>query len=100
MRLFENVLSEEYPDFTKNGTPVCATTDPEIFFPERDGKGFNKYAITEAKKMCNSCPYKLACLIWATDNREIGIWGGMTAKERRAYRKLRIKSLENRHDKI
>lgn len=58
---------------------VCASTDPETFFPENDN--------AKAKAMCHVCPVVDPCLQWATDNREYGIWGGMSETERRNLRR-------------
>ncbi|MFJ4654218.1 WhiB family transcriptional regulator [Nocardia sp. NPDC088792] len=59
---------------------VCAQTDPESFFP---GKGSSPRA---AKRMCLSCNVRDECLQYALANdQRFGVWGGMTARERRRY---------------
>lgn len=59
---------------------LCAQTDPEAFFPE---KGESPRA---AKKVCQACPVRLQCLQFAVDhNQRFGIWGGLSARERREY---------------
>lgn len=78
-----------YPVFKDQGTPVCSTTDPEIFFPERGVQGQSINIIAAARKMCAACPYKKPCLDWAVEHDEIGIWGGTTQKERRVHRRAR-----------
>jgi WhiB family redox-sensing transcriptional regulator len=50
-----------------------------IFFPK---KGNNAPTIAEAKEICGACPEQAACLAWALEHREPGIWGGMTEPER------------------
>lgn len=48
-----------------------------------------RYArIKEARTICNSCPERNSCLIWAleTDQR-YGIWGGRTERERMKLRR-------------
>lgn len=61
---------------------LCAETDPEAFFPE---KGENTQ---EAKRICARCPLIDECLQFAFDNDEHhGIWGGMSAAERRRHLK-------------
>lgn len=58
---------------------LCAQTDPELFFPD---KGQPSY---DAKRVCATCPVRTECLLYALANREeYGIWGGLTARERRA----------------
>lgn len=58
---------------------LCAETDPEAFFPE---KGESSH---EAKRVCASgCPIRDFCLEFALSNKEeYGIWGGMSAVERK-----------------
>ncbi len=84
-------LSRNYPVFEDQGIPVCATTDPEIFFPEKGAKGQSLYIVNAARRICNTCPYKEPCLEWAVVHDEMGIWGGTTQKERRVHRrKLKV----------
>jgi WhiB family redox-sensing transcriptional regulator len=80
-------LSSNYPVFKDHGTPACATTDPDIFFPERGGEGNSAYVIGAARRMCAGCPYKDPCFEWAVAHDEMGIWGGATQKERRVHRR-------------
>jgi WhiB family redox-sensing transcriptional regulator len=61
---------------------LCAQTDPEAFFPEKGG------STREAKKVCARCEVREQCLQWAIDHDErFGIWGGMSERERRRYKK-------------
>ena len=60
---------------------VCASVDPELFFPET---GQSPVA---AKKICASCPVQPECLesaLWL-DNVH-GVWGGTTRIERQQLR--------------
>lgn len=61
---------------------VCATADPEAWFPEVGG---NNQA---AKAICRSCPVRPECLeaALARDER-FGVWGGLSEVERRKLRK-------------
>lgn len=77
-----------FPNFSGKGVPPCATADPEAFFPDREGT-ITPYQIRMAKTICNSCPYKSECLEWALDNKETGIWGGLTEMDRRKLRRDR-----------
>ncbi|MFW0108330.1 WhiB family transcriptional regulator [Rothia sp. P7181] len=64
---------------------LCAQTDPEAFFPEKGG------STRDAKRVCNECPVREACLEYAMDNDErFGIWGGLSERERRRLRKQTI----------
>lgn len=55
----------------------CAQTDPELFFPPRDG------AAVEARAVCRSCVVRLQCLAYAiVADEPYGIWGGLDPRER------------------
>lgn len=58
----------------------CATTDPELMFPEKGGRGAKM-----AKKVCANCVVVSDCLASAILEGDLkhGIRGGLTAKERR-----------------
>lgn len=63
---------------------LCAWTDPETFFPE---KGRSP---APAKDICTACPVIDDCLDWALTNKEpYGVWGGLTAQERRRLHRNR-----------
>lgn len=89
-----SIFPADYPDFEEHGTPPCAESDPEAFFPQDrpDGNFMpNRLAYPmerEAKLTCLECPYKLRCLEYALKNEEVqGIWGGTTEQERRKFRR-------------
>ena len=81
-----------YPDFMTEGSPPCSQVDPEMYFPEKGGSGATQYEFKVAKKICNDCPYRAACLSWAIENNELGVWGGTTERERRVLRRQRRRS--------
>ena len=59
-----------------------APTDPEACFPETGG------STRDAKRVCAQCEVREQCLKWAIDHDErFGIWGGMSERERRRYKK-------------
>jgi WhiB family redox-sensing transcriptional regulator len=64
----------------------CAQTDPELFFPE---KGHNA---TRARRICFACPVRVPCLEAALGGAsawhgiDVGIWGGLTPRERQAIK--------------
>ncbi|HYZ57447.1 MAG TPA: WhiB family transcriptional regulator [Streptosporangiaceae bacterium] len=61
---------------------LCATTDPEIFFPSTGSLA------TEARAICAQCPVCRNCLAHAIAAGEpFGIWGGLDPQERRAVRR-------------
>jgi WhiB family redox-sensing transcriptional regulator len=58
---------------------ACATTDPELWFPELD----SLWRVAQAKKICEKCPVKQECLEYALVNKfKDGIWGGLSPTER------------------
>jgi Transcription factor WhiB. len=61
---------------------LCAEVDPAIMFPDKGGSS------REGKKVCAGCDLAAACHEWAVVN-EIpdGIFGGVTARERRMARR-------------
>ena len=90
-------LSGDFPDFKEHGTPPCAETDPELFFPPDEFNTLENFhnsnsgmAIAknrEAVKICNSCPYIKECLSYALDRPDVyGIWGGTSHEQRKRMR--------------
>jgi WhiB family redox-sensing transcriptional regulator len=65
--------------------PECAQV-PDVFYPE---DGLQPSASTKlAKEICERCPIMNECAQYALEANEThGIWGGMTAFERRQLRK-------------
>ncbi len=44
----------------------------------------------DARQFCEACPVRTECLAYALDHRvEVGVWGGMTERQRRALLKCR-----------
>jgi WhiB family redox-sensing transcriptional regulator len=65
----------------------CRGVDPDIFHPSDEDDG------AEAKAICAECPVREACLEYALTAREKdGVWGGLTARERRRVLRQRRKS--------
>lgn len=64
-------------------TAVCATADPELWFPLR----YRGAEARRARALCATCPASAACLEYAlTHGEDWGIWGGTDPDERRAIR--------------
>ncbi|WP_395365964.1 WhiB family transcriptional regulator [Streptomyces sp. YH02] len=62
---------------------LCRETYAEGLF----GEGATQ---NRAKELCTGCPVRGECLAQALDERiEHGVWGGMTARDRRALLKRR-----------
>jgi WhiB family redox-sensing transcriptional regulator len=61
---------------------LCASIDPDIFF----AVGAREHR--EAKSICKQCPVRTQCLVHALEAPiDHGIWGGMTERERRRFRR-------------
>lgn len=56
---------------------ACVGIDTEIFFPKA-GRPWNP----AWKDYCSACSVRLDCLKFGTVHEEMGIWGGLTQKER------------------
>ncbi|MFI6645656.1 WhiB family transcriptional regulator [Streptomyces sp. NPDC050504] len=70
------------PAFLRDGdtVPECASTDPDLWFPENGGiRGV-------VREICGACPYRLPCRDWARARDERGVWGGETETGRRSAR--------------
>ena len=65
---------------------ACRGEDPELFFPVgNDGPALIQQAL--AITVCRRCPALIQCRTWALAAGETaGVWGGLTADERRAAR--------------
>lgn len=60
----------------------CRGIDPGIFHPADEEE--NEFSAEPAKAICVECPVREACLEHAITVREKhGVWGGLTARERR-----------------
>ena len=63
---------------------ACRDEDTEVFFPTGT-TGPALQQIDEAKAICARCPVISNCLNFALQTgQDYGIWGGLTAEERRA----------------
>lgn len=66
---------------------ACRSTDPELFFPSTSGAGAQRLQ-RHAKAVCATCPVLADCLSWALiKGLDYGVFGGLTACERRALRR-------------
>lgn len=61
---------------------LCAQTDPDLFF------AVGAIEHKQAKRICRSCSVRAECLSYAMDSPvDHGIWGGLTERERRRWRR-------------
>ncbi|MEU6632802.1 WhiB family transcriptional regulator [Streptomyces parvus] len=73
---------------------LCSQFDLDAMFPEPT----DVLGITFAKQTCGLCPAQAECLEWALDPASrcnYGIFGGLTAEERREL--IRDRKLGNAH---
>ena len=78
------------PDFRSS---KCAGMDISMFFTE------TAIAERKAKAICGSCPIMEACGTWAVHNAEHGVFGGLSAKERKLMRgKVGVQTTSSIHD--
>src|SRR4051812_5783806 len=78
----ERVLRESIRHGWQDGA-VCASTDPEQWFPPKGGSP------RLARVVCAGCPVRRSCLASALLFAEDGIWAGTTLKDRRgAYQSI------------
>lgn len=60
---------------------ACRTLPPDLFLPE---KAEAVWSYRRARKICNACPVRTACLEFAVAVGEThGMWGGLTPDERK-----------------
>lgn len=88
--LLSDFIAEEH------GSYVPCMNAPDLYFPEKSGtqlardEGYDDLTQAQlAKKNClQGCPVLMECRMYALVHNETdGIWGGMTANERRIWRK-------------
>lgn len=59
---------------TLDGALCSGAPNPEAWFP------FPSDDRSEGTEVCNRCPAREACLDWAVENKEDGLWGGFLLK--------------------
>jgi WhiB family redox-sensing transcriptional regulator len=68
---------------------ACLGQDPELFYPTAGRAGLDAPGVQRALELCQRCPVREACLDYALAFEEHaqwdchGIYGGLTARERR-----------------
>jgi WhiB family redox-sensing transcriptional regulator len=73
------------PPFWNDPRISCRDVDPEVFYPVSYR---NETAVSMAVSICDECPLKTACGVWAVKVGEPhGVWGGLTPEQRRTVRK-------------
>ncbi len=69
--------------WTANASCGAGRVSPDSLFVEGSAQ-------REVRSVCLTCPVRLECLADALDSRaDLGVWGGMTERERRALLRRR-----------
>ena len=74
------MLLELHIDMPDMPNAACRTSNPETFFPDSSRRPDRA---ARAKAICVGCPERVACLEYALEQPQLGIWGGLTEVERR-----------------
>lgn len=69
-------LSIEIPSWQMDAR--CHDSDPAVFF------GDTRHDLDAAARVCGGCRVREECLAYALEtDAEVGVWGGLSARERR-----------------
>lgn len=68
-----------------DGSQPCRSLDLALFFPEDRVEEMK--AVRSIRSVCKTCTFQKACLEWAVQYSERGIWAGTTEEERRILRR-------------
>jgi WhiB family redox-sensing transcriptional regulator len=66
------------PDWMDDALCAHGGIQDDLWFPAEGA-----YISREVKTICGMCPVKAACLAYAIDNGEAGMWAGTSADQRR-----------------
>jgi WhiB family redox-sensing transcriptional regulator len=72
----------------------CLRESPELFYPTEHGRTAEDIkSLKVAKAICHECPVEEECLRYALRHEmEWGVWGGLSAKERRRILHPKVKA--------
>jgi len=69
--------------------PLCAQIGGDWWFPEKEDHPAGRIDAVHAKSICRRCPHQAECAEWGIENESFGIWGGLSQKQRRVFRRRR-----------
>lgn len=78
-------LAQSRADMEWQAEALCVGYDPSWWFPEvrkMRGRILDTPESLVAKQICAECPVRARCAEYATENREVGIWGGVLRGDR------------------
>lgn len=79
------------PHFDK---ALCKGDDSELWFAE-DTLNPVREDVELARAICVACLERVKCLAWGLRNEEFGMWGGLTANERRHLKSRKYHRLQH-----
>lgn len=79
-------LSVNLPRAACRGRDPILWTEPDSTSTGGTRGDMDPARVRLAKEICGQCPERIPCGLWAIDNAEVGIWGGMTTRERQVIR--------------
>ena len=83
-----------YPPERITSRAACRGMPVSVFFPEPPSHG----AIQQAKAVCAACEVRAECAAWAIPQTDLaGIFGGLSASERRRLRRGRRRGAPPAH---
>jgi hypothetical protein len=77
----------------------CRDLDTNIFFDveeKRNSVKMQEDFDSKTRPICGSCPVWEECLNWAYNNKEVGVWGGLTTVERQSLKARNMGSIRKR----
>lgn len=81
-RILFNSMAEMLADQDWRAHGACSGTDPNLWF------AVGAIEHRHAKSICRRCPVREQCLAYAMEAPvDHGIWGGLTERERRRFRR-------------
>ncbi len=86
--------SPDKADLSWQDRGACKGPCQAIFFPppRLERRTDRRLREARAKEICGACSVQETCLTYAMDiSEQHGIWGGLTARERRALKSKRVK---------
>jgi len=67
--------------------PICAEIGVEFFYPETNQIG--KLHIKKLANFCKLCSHLTECAEWGIYKEEFGVWGGLSANQRKVIRRAK-----------
>ena len=66
--------------------PLCAEVGGDYWFPEDLSSNGRNGDTALAKSICGNCRHRNECAEWGINRERYGVWGGLSANQRRIIR--------------